>query len=580
MRRLPEALINDIRSKADIVDTISRYLTLSKKGKNYWGICPFHEDHDPSMSVSPDRQIYKCFVCGAGGNVFSFVKDFEKIGFLDAVIKTGDSVGVDLSEYAQSAAPVNPEKERLYELVDEAQKFVSYQLFTHDGLQAQELMKARGYDQALLETFGVGVVYDQNQLIKFLSAKGFNDKELIDADLARMSDMGELRDVFYQRIMFPIHDPYGRAIAFSARALDQDSKVKYINSTETDLYTKGNVLYNYHRAKDAARKAGFVIITEGVTDSIAFTKAGRDNVVSLLGVACTDAQVNLIKQCSQTVILAFDGDKAGYEASFQIGQRLRKANCEVHVWYNDSGLDPDDAVRQLGADVVSKGVDDRIHWYDFILMYGIGNYGLESFENRKRVVEFVLKHLNDADDLEKSYYIKKLAEKTQFDEGVLHQQIKSSLNVPAPKIYTPQASTNGFKVSTAERNIIKQMLVSKEAAYIYRDQLGFLVSDLASDFALVILDSYRHSDIIDVADLLSMDISEGMKMFALEMDTGEYISTYDKEVLLQNIALVKRHLVDLGVSDLRDRQTDKDILDEKTRLLEEAIAALRKKEGA
>lgn len=576
MRRLPEALINDIRSKTDIVDVISRYLTLSKKGKNYWGICPFHEDHDPSMSVSPDRQIYKCFVCGAGGNVFSFVKDFEKLGFIDSVIKVGESVGVDLSSYSSVVAPVDLDKERLYEVMDEAQKFVSYQLFTKEAKKAQELMEMRGYDHALLEAFGVGVVYDNNQLINFLKAKGFESNELIDADLARMSDDAQLRDVFYSRIMFPIHDPYGRVIAFSARALDIDSKVKYINSGETKLYTKGNTIYNYHRAKDAARKEGFVIITEGVTDSIAFTKAGRKNVVSLLGVACTQAQINLIKQCSHTVVLAFDGDRAGIEASYQIGERLRQAHCEIHIWYNDSGLDPDDAVRKLGPAVVSKGIDDRIHWYDFILMYAIGNYGLESFDNRKRVVEFVLKHLANADDLEKSYYLKKLADKTQFDESILHQQIRSKQVVT--KHVTPRV-VQGFKVSTAERNIIKQMLLSKEAAYIYRDMLGFLVSDLASDFALVILDCYRHMDVIDVADILSMDVSEAMKMFALEMDTGEYISTYDKEVLYQNIRLVKKHLVDLGVSDLRDRQVYKNILDEKTALLEEAIAALRKKEG-
>lgn len=578
MRRIPEALINDIRSSTDIVDVVSRYLTLSKKGNNFWGVCPFHEDHDPSMSVSSDRQIFKCFVCGAGGNVFSFVKDFEKVSFIDAVIKVADSIGRDLGEYAQVSAPKDPYKERLYGMMDEALKFASYQLFTKEGQEALALLDERAYDHNLIRHFDIGVVYDNNQLINFLDAKGYSQKELVDGDLARISDTGQVRDVFYQRLMFPIHDSYGRVIAFSARALDKNSNVKYINTSETRLYTKGNTVYNFHRAKDHARKEGFLIVCEGVTDAIAFTKAGRPNVVSLLGVACTDAQIALLKQCSQSIVLAFDGDRAGIEAAYKTGLLLRKAHSKVELWYNDSGLDPDDAVRKLGSEVVSKGIDDRINWYDFILMYAISNYGLESFDNRKRVVEFVLKHLDSADALERSYYIKKLSEKTQFDESVLAQESKVPVQTPT-KVYKPIEEASVFKVSTAERNIIKQMLLSKEAAYIYRDQLGFLVSDLASDFALLLLDCYRKYDEIDIADLMSMDIKSTMKNFAIEMSEGDYINEYDHTVLIQHIDLVKRQLIDMGISDLRNRQVKKEILDEKTRLLVEAIERLRQKEG-
>lgn len=580
MKRMPEELINDIRSKTDIVDTISRYMTLTKKGKNYWGVCPFHDDNNPSMSVSPDRQIYKCFVCGAGGNVFSFVKDFEKIGFIDAVVKTASYIDVDVTEYEhQERKPVDEAVLRLYQVLDETQKFTEFQLYTKTGKEALSQLEARGYSMDLIKKFGIGVAYGDNQLSNYLLAKGFTEKELVDADLARVSERG-VEDVFYQRIMFPIFDRSGRPIAFSARALSNDNKVKYINTSETRLYTKGLTVYNFHNARETSRKQDFVLVAEGVTDTIAFTKAGFDNVVSLLGVACTTEQIQILKQCSSNIVLAFDGDRAGLEATYQVGMRLRKAHCAVSVWYNDTGLDPDECIREHGIERVQKGVEDRIHWLDFLMSYGIGNYGLDSFDNRKRVVQFMIDHLKDEDELEQSYYLKKLSDKTNFEYSVLSQQLNSrSVSMEREPQVVPNVVSNfmEFNVKIPERAILKQMLISKEAAYLYRDQLGFLVSDLATDFALTILDCYRNQEVIEIADILSLDIPDKMKKFAIEIESSDLLDGYDRKSMEQNLELIRNHLVVMGIHDMKGRVLQHDKIDEQAALLEEAIKQLRSK---
>ncbi len=584
MRRMPEGLINEIRAKTDLVDLVSQHLSLNKKGNNYWGICPFHKDTNPSMSVASDKQIYKCFTCGAGGNAFTFLQNIENISFMEAVLKLGQEAGIDVSEYQQSTSkPVDPQVTLLREIMTEAGAYVSYQLHSESGKKAAEILAERQYDEDLIRKFGVGVVYGDNQLTRFLQAKGFKDEDLIKADLSRLVN-DAIRDVFYDRIMFPIHDAYGNLIAFSGRAMDPYSKVKYINTSETRLYTKGDVVYNYHRAKDAARKEGYLLVSEGVTDTMAFTKAGLDQTVSLLGVACTDQQVRLLKQCSSTIVLAFDGDKAGIEATYKIGSKLRESGLLVYVWYNDTGLDPDDALRKYGEKSLLEGVEHRLHWYDFVLNYAISQYGLESFENKKRVTEFVLERLKLADDLEKSHYLEKLAQKTGFDISVLRGQIqgqKTQEQRHVEIVETHIAPINHHTdIVMAERNILSLMLHSKLAAFLYRDQLGFMQSHLANQLALVILDAYRTQETLTIADLMSRNIDQSIKNFALEMESEVYLDTYDEKVLVEQMNIIKAQLSDKGIQDLRMQSASSGSLEDFTSNLQKAIdLSRRKKEG-
>lgn len=552
---MPEGLINEIRSKTDLVDLVSKHLSLNKKGNNYWGICPFHEDSNPSLSVAADKQIYKCFTCGAGGNAFTFLQNYNSISFMEAVEILAQDANIDVSAYVQTkAAPKDPKKEILYEIMNEVGQFTSYQLHTEGGKSAKELMRQRDYDDVLLQTFGVGVVYDNDQITRFLQAKGFKDEDLVKADVSSYRN-DQLKDVFYNRIMFPIHDPYGRLIAFSGRTMDAHSKVKYINTGETELYVKGNVLYNFHRAKDKARQQGYVVVSEGVTDTIAFTKAGIVESVSLLGVACTPAQIRLLKQCSNTIVLAFDGDVAGVRATYKIGKELHQNGLQVRVWRNDTGLDPDDALRQEGAQVLTEGLEKRLHWYDFILKFASLQYGLESFENKQRLVQFVLKELAGANELERNHYVGKLASMTNFTSEVLLSQMSDQETQVQARTQAIQhiPIKQELKPTTvlAERNILSLMLNSKDAAYQYRDKLGFMQDPLANRLALTILDVYRSQDTLNIADLISKDIPQELKDFAIQLESELYLDEFSDLVLYEEIANVQSQLNRKAVSDLK-----------------------------
>ncbi len=579
MRRIPENLIDEVRNKSDIVETISQYLPLTKKGKNYWGLCPFHDDSNPSMSVSTDRQIFKCFVCGAGGNVFSFIERFDNISFADAVIKQATNINVDMGAYANyTPMPVNQRKKRLESLMAEVLNFTSYQLHSKDGMMGQRFLNERGYPEAIIKKYEVGLSLTDNKIYNFLKAKGYEDDEMLSVDIIRLGDHG-VQDVFYNRLMFPIHDQFDHVIAFSARTLDPNSTVKYINTSETELYTKGEHIYNLNRVKKENKTVDSLILCEGVTDVFAFDMAGITNVGALLGVALTDAQIKLIQKTTRHVVLAFDGDRAGTEATFNIGKKLVSHNINVSVWYNDSERDPDDLYREKGEKAIKEGLDHALGWIDFLLIYGMGQYGLDSFDNRKRVVQFVLPHLAQEDDLTQDYYLDKIAKKTGFSEGTLKSQL-NGFDVPKEKEFVIPMRTNyqvTRNVSRAELEILKQMMLSKEAAVIYRDELGFLPHDLAFEFSLILIDVYRTKNVIEIADLLSLDLSDAMTRFVLEIEERLSVDTYQKEVVYENIGSIKARLEKANAKATHSEILNTPELDKQIDLLRDMIQKKRKK---
>lgn len=578
MRRIPENLIDKIRSNSDIVETVSQYLPLTKRGKNFWGLCPFHDDSNPSMSVSSERQIFKCFVCGAGGNVFTFIEKFENISFVDAVIKQGHNINMDLQEYATvTARPVNKRRTRLIQLMKEVENFATYQLSSQDGIQALQILKERGYSESIIKKYKIGLALRKHKIYNFLKAKGFEDEEMLSVDMIRLGE-NDIQDVFYDRLMFPIHDQFDNIIAFSARTIDPNNSVKYINTGETELYTKGDHIYNLNRIKLNKKTVDTLIITEGVTDVFAFDMAGIENVVSLLGVSCTDQQLKLIQSTSRNVILAFDGDQAGYEATYNIGKKLINHNISVSVWYNDSERDPDDLYREFGAKPLLDGIDDALSWYDFILVYAQGQYGMNSFENRKRVVNFVLPYLSQADSLTQDYYLNKLSDKTGFTVDTLKSQISGiEIKQKSPVVITNRSKYHVTQnVSRAELEILKQMLLSKEASIIYRDKLGFLPNDLAFEFSLLLIDVYRTKDVIEIADLLSIDLSENMQQFVLELEERLTFDVYNQEVVLENIGFIKKRLERQNEAASKQEILRTEQIDAQLDLLKDIISKKRK----
>ncbi|CAM3572508.1 DNA primase [Erysipelothrix urinaevulpis] len=577
MKRIPESLIQDIRNKTDIVDFISRYLPLNRKGKNYWGVCPFHDDNDPSMSVSQDKQIYKCFVCNHGGNVFQFVQDYEKINFIDAVIKVGESINLDLSEYQGSTPEVDPKLAQYYTIMEEAQSFLQYQLRSEQGKEALNLLYERGYNDDILEHFGVGVALTSVSLSKFLLAKSYTSDDLVDVNLSRWMDE-DLRDVFFDRLMFPIHNKHGKIVAYSGRAIARESTIKYINTSNTPIYVKGEVVYNSHRAKNPARHQQSIIVCEGVTDVFAFTIAGHDNVVSLLGVAGTDQQIQEVSQLNKSVILAFDGDGAGQAATFAIGKKFKRMHCEVHIWYNDSGLDPDDLLREHGQSAISDGLENKIAWLDYVMYYAIGTYGLNSFENKKKVAEFVLEELKHEDHLAQDYYMNLIADKTNLDVSILSGMLHNKQQKQERKISVVQThKQRRISATIPEQTLLKQMLGSKEAAYRYRDALGFFIDDSAQNLGLLILDAYRIESQIQAADLLSKSMDEEVRDLLFHIEASTIPSDFDQKVFDENIRIIKRRLDNMGMDQLKQDSINQFDIGNKAEILVKAI--LKKREG-
>ena len=307
--RLDSQDIDNIRKKADIVDIIGRYIPVEKKGNAYKAVCPFHDDHDPSLSIKPSMQIFKCFVCGKAGNVFGFVEEYEHISFTQAVKKVAQMVDYALDIKEDNDVSYNSPYNDLYKLLNEMVKYTHYSLNTSVAINAKKyLNEVRKLDDKLIDMFEIG--YDaSNDVYKFLKAKNYSEEDMLKVNIIGQNDYGYF-DIFSNRITFPIHDSYGNPIGFSARSLI-DGQSKYINTSTTDIYIKGNFVYNMHRAKAYAKKENKIILVEGVMDVIAYAKVGIYNVVASLGTSLTEKQLALIKQCSMNVILAYDPDMAG-----------------------------------------------------------------------------------------------------------------------------------------------------------------------------------------------------------------------------------------------------------------------------
>ena len=360
--------INSIRAKADIVSVIGSYLPLTQRGKNYLGVCPFHDDHSPSMSVSGEKQIYKCFSCGATGNVFTFVQDYENVSFIEAVKIVADKCGMKLSVDTFNSAPQIFKEE--HEIMDLAQKFYLNNLRTDSGKDALKYLKERGLNEDIIKEFGIGLSLDTNDsLYSLLSKKGYDKKKLLDVGLINEIN-DKVYDMFSRRITFPLWDKEGNIVGFSARIYRGEKDVsKYMNSRESKLFKKGETLYNYHKAKDAAKREKQIIVVEGFMDAIRVSSVGIKNVVALQGTAMTQEQINLLKKLRVKVILCLDNDNAGEIATVNNGEELEKNNIETYVIRLSGEKDPDEYIIANGAEAFKENVLEPITFFEFKMNY-------------------------------------------------------------------------------------------------------------------------------------------------------------------------------------------------------------------
>lgn len=566
MAHISEETILTVRQKSDIVDLIGHYLSVSRKGKHFIALCPFHEDHTPSMLISPDKQIFKCFVCGAGGNVFSFVQRYEHVTFPEAVAKVASLAGVAVDIDTHDARPpVDPLVQRQYDLLAEAQTFFAYQFNTQEGAPWRTYLEQRGYHADVVTHFAVGCDPTDNSLTQFLSAKGYSEQELIGSSLSVLR-YDHLEDLFARRLVFPIHDPQGRCIAFSARTIDPNGQPKYINSAETDIYTKGSTVYNYHRVAQQQRPER-VLVVEGVFDVLAYHVAGIPNVVATLGTSFTKAQIRLIKRLSSQIVIGYDGDQAGQSAAYKLGKALHQEHVTVEVCYND-GQDPDELLRTQGAEKLRNLVETRIPWIEFVVGYHQRKSGTQRYESRKEIVAHVVEDLPDLEGLDLLHVVELLARITGFDETVLLNQFATPKR-SVRRIETPIQSLapKRLHVSLAELETLNQMLLSVQAIDLYQQELSFM-PDRAADAAAMLILSHRDRQ-LTTTDLiaLSSDDEEVNSIF-MTIAQKDMTETVNLKALRQNIRQIKVYVQQKEIDNLRQKAIASLDLNEKAALIE------------
>jgi len=365
---IPDNLVEEIKARNDIVSVVEQHVHLDKRsGQNYFGLCPFHSENTPSFSVSPTKQIYYCFGCNKGGDVIGFVKDIEKVGYLDALRLLADRAGIRLPEPEDDEYRKRSELNRsLYAVSTEAARYFYRAFLDEGGRRAREYLERRGIQPATARKFGLGFAPDEWEgLHRHLLAKGYGDDLLAKSGLFTKRASGSMTDLFRNRLMFPILDVMGRIVAFGGRVLD-DGMPKYINSPETSIYTKGRQLFALNLAKSSREKK--LIVVEGYMDAISMHQAGVDNAVASLGTAMTDAQATTLRKYAEEIVIAYDSDAAGQAAAIRGLDILSAKGCRVTVLQVPEGKDPDEFIRRNGPETFRALIDKALPLMDFRLL--------------------------------------------------------------------------------------------------------------------------------------------------------------------------------------------------------------------
>ena len=506
MERLSQDKINEIRGSVDIVDVIGQYLPLTKQGRNYKAICPFHNDTRPSLSISPDKQIYKCFVCDSGGNVFTFLQNHLKISYIEAVKKVAEIGRIDLSEYhlETKATPIKKEYVDLYSMNEEACKIYSYYLNTKLGLEAKAYLNQRHFNDELIEQFSIGYAPIETVLYQSFKQKGYNEIAMVNSGL--IIESRNHYDRFNDRIMFPLHDSEGRIVGFSGRIYKMtQTDSKYMNSPESDIFIKGKTLYNYHRCKEAVRKEGFVYLLEGFMDVIAMYKAGIDNAVAIMGTSLTKEHIQLLRRLTNTIHICLDGDRAGQVAASKAAAALLEANMNIKIILLPDNHDPDEIYEEHGKLGLIELLKKTLSPIEFQMDFEYRHIDTENYEDRKKFLENMCQLINKIqDDLDKDYYIQRLSKLSGFSSTIIEQKLAGIKQVEIP-VYreVKQVKRMIDKYHKAERDLLFYMLHSKEVAKKYEAKVGFMYDDRYRVIASYIVDYYRTHDKLVIADFIN-----------------------------------------------------------------------------
>ncbi|MFT4412665.1 DNA primase [Fredinandcohnia humi] len=572
--RIPEETIEKIRISVDIVDVISEYVQLKKQGRNYFGLCPFHGENTPSFSVSPDKQIFHCFGCGAGGNVFSFLMDLEGYSFSEAAINLAKKANIDLSDFDQptSISDKNSDASIMLEAHELLKKFYHHLLLnTKEGQPALDYLTDRGFTREIIEKFEIGYSLDSwDFATKFLQKRGFRLELMERAGLLiKKENAGTFFDRFRNRIMFPIWDHQGKTIAFSGRVLDKSQEPKYLNSPESIIFNKSKTLYNFHQARLHIRKHQQVVLFEGFADVIASDKADVPYSIGTMGTSLTDEHVKIIRRNVESVIICYDSDQAGLNAALRASDMLTEAGCYVKIARMPDGMDPDDYINKFGKDKFKNDViGASLTIMAFKMQYLRRGKNLQNEGERIRYIEEVVREISSLEKaVERDHYLRQLASEFSISLDALKQQQLQYYKAERKKKDTNSWNRNNAIAKTivstkllpafhnAERFLIAHMLRNREIADKVYDHLeaNFNIEDHKA-IVTYLYAFYEEGHEPDISTFITRIHDENLKRIVSEIAMISVSEEVMDSVLMDYIKQVLKHQ---KLSMIKEKETAK-----------------------
>ena len=536
-------LANTIRSKVDIVDIIGERIPLITKGKNLFCVCPFHSDTNPSMSVSREKQIYRCWSCGESGNVFTFLMKYENMDFKEVLNYLGNRVGIDTGKINVSHKANKFDK--LYEAYNLSVKYFQNNLNSSVGKSARDYLSKRKINEELIKEFEIGLSLEKyDDLTKLLTFKNY--------DLVTLNRIGlssDDHDMYNDRIMFPLYDTNGRAVGFSGRIYKDNGQNKYLNTKETDIFKKGEMLYHYHIAKEECRTTHSVIVMEGFMDVIRASSIGVKNTVALMGTALTKEQTNLIKRLSNNIILCLDGDGPGQHAMLSIGDNLLGEGIEVKVIVLPDPDDPDTYILNNGKDRFIGLVESAINFSDYKMQKLRENVDFRSDEETSIYINKVIEETSKLDDpIRREIVLKKLAKEFDIGYNTLEMRINSLLKEKTvnkhEEVILPKKIINKKdKYTKAFEQILFFMLNNDWIiTQVEKERLIFPTEVMRTTCSEIIY-YYKKYGNINVADFYTyIQDKENILNLLNSILAGEYLETTDKEELFLYFNVTREYI--------------------------------------
>lgn len=597
--RIPESKIEEIRNAANIVDIISEYIPLRKRGKNYIGLCPFHSEKTPSFTVSDDKQIFHCFGCHSGGNVFRFIMDYKKISFIESVQELAEQLGITLDYDEDTTPDKQSEQEELYDINTEVARYFSNNLLNDsEGEIARQYFQNRNIKPQTMRAFGLGYALNGwENLINFLKQKNIDLEKALQLGLIGRNNDGRVFDKLAGRIIFPIFSPNGRVVAFAGRIFGKDMKgAKYINSPESIIYVKGRILYGLSHAKEEIRRLNKAILVEGYMDLISLYQSGIKNVVAVSGTALTDDQAQLLSRYTKNVVLIFDADTAGIKASMRSIEILLRKDFDIKIATLPKGEDPDSFVNKYGKDEFEEIIKNSENFLEYQTAY-YNSQGM--FDDPTSTVEAIRELVKPValvdDELKRNILVKTISRKFNLREKLIESELIQAINVVKKQTQTKinqikekdilpkdifvdhNKKTASSVVYNIEKEIIKQLFEGNEKI------ISLILSHLKpEDFILEINEKiferikeiFNKGGDLKPANLIAQFEDDDIQTYLREITIDEYtVSPNWDEYILNKIKdrSSKKYVTDI-ILRMKQMQIDEQIKNN-LKLIDEAQSA-------